>query len=286
MEDLEYHWSPMVVDAHLHVWRSVPDHPQPSATIVSPCSDVPVELLRQYMAEHQVDKAVLVQPLYPGEDNSYVADCAAADPTHLAAVCYVDPRREGADQSLRYWVRERGCRGLRIRPSVSGEDASFGQVTSYPVWETAQELGIAINLLMRMEHVPALADLAERFPQVPILIDHMASPDVSAGTGSPGFKDLLKLSRSSQVSVKVSGYYYHSDQGWPYRDCHPIFKALYDAYGARRLIWGSDFPHVILKSSYASVLAVQERFYTYLSSVEMAAIMGGNAEAIYWSSSD
>ena len=52
----------MVVDAHLHVWRAVPDHPQPSATIVSPCSDVPVELLRQYMAEHGVDKAVLVQP--------------------------------------------------------------------------------------------------------------------------------------------------------------------------------------------------------------------------------
>ncbi len=236
------------------------------------------------MGEHGVDKAVLVQPLYPGEDNSYVADSAAADPSHLAAVCYADPRRVEADQTLRYWVRERGCSGLRIRPSVPDEEVSFGQASSHPVWEAAQELGIAINLLMRMEHVPALALLAERFSQVPILIDHMASPDVSAGTGSPAFKELLSLSRFPQVSVKVSGYYYLSDQGWPYRDCHPIFEALYDAYGAKRLIWGSDFPHVILKSSYASVLALQERFYTYLSPVEMAAIMGGNAEAIYWSS--
>ena len=274
----------MIVDAHLHVWRSVPDHPQPSATIVSPCSDVPVELLSQYMGEHGVDKAVLVQPLYPGEDNSYVADSAAADPSHLAAVCYVDPRREGADQTLRYWVRERGCAGLRIRPSVPGEEASFDQASSHPVWEAAQELGIAINLLMRLEHVPGLALLAERFPQVPILIDHMASPDVSAGPGSPDFKELLNLSRFPQVSVKVSGYYYHSGEGWPYRDCHAIFRALYDVYGARHLIWGSDFPHVILKSSYASVLALQERFYTYLNSAEMAAIMGGNADAVYWSS--
>ena len=274
----------MVVDAHLHVWRAVPDHPQPSATIVSPCSDVPVELLRQYMAEHGVDKAVLVQPLYPGEDNSYVADCAAVDPSHLAAVCYVDPRREGADQSLRYWVKERGCSGLRIRPSVPGEEVAFGQASSYPVWEAAGELGIAINLLMQKEHIPALAVLAEQFPQVPTLIDHMASPNITAGTGSPAFKSLLNLSRFPQVSVKVSGYYYHSDQGWPYRDCHPIFKALYDAYGAKRLIWGSDFPHVILKSSYASVLALQERFYTYLSSTDVAAIMGGNAEAVYWPS--
>ncbi len=286
MEDLEYHGCPMVVDAHLHVWRSVPDHPQPSATIVSPCSDVPVELLRQYMGEHGVDKAVLVQPLYPGEDNSYVSDSAAADPSQLAAVCYVDPRREGADQLLRYWVRERGCSGLRIRPSVPGEEATFGQASSHPVWEAARELGVAINLLMQLEHIPALAGLAERFPQVPILIDHMASPDVTAGTGSPAFEDLLNLRRFPQVSVKVSGYYYHSDQGWPYRDCHSFFKALYDAYGAKRLIWGSDFPHVILKSSYASVLALQERFYTYLSSTELAAIMGGNAEAVYWSPPD
>ena len=152
--------------------------------------------------------------------------------------------------------------------------------------KAARELGVAINLLMQLEHIPALAGLAERFPQVPILIDHMASPDVTAGTGSAAFKDLLNLRRFPQVSVKVSGYYYHSDQGWPYRDCHSFFKALHDAYGAKRLIWGSDFPHVILKSSYASVLALQERFYTYLSSTEMAAIMGGNAEAVYWSPSD
>ena len=157
----------MIVDAHLHVWRSSPDHPNPGATIVSPTSDVPVELLKQYMDEHGVDRAVVVQPLYPGEDNSYVADCAARDPDRLAAVCYVDPRREGADRRLRYWVRERGCRGLRIRPSVPGEEVTFGRPASYPVWEAAQDLGIAVNLLMRMEHVPALAGLAERFPRVP-----------------------------------------------------------------------------------------------------------------------
>lgn len=274
----------MVIDAHLHVWRAAPDHPDPSATIVSPYSDVPVEVLRQYMGEYGVEKAVLVQPLYPGEDNSYVADCAAAAPSHLVAVCYVDPRREGAAETLRYWVKERGCRGLRLRPNVPGEEVTFGQVSSHPVWKVAQEMGIAINLLMRMEHIPAVTAVVERFPGVPILIDHMASPDSTSGTKDPGFKDLLNLSRFPQVSVKVSGYYYHSHEGWPYRDCHALFRALYDAYGPDRLIWGSDFPHVLLKSSYASILALQERYYTYLSSADLAAIMGRNAEAIYWSS--
>ena len=272
----------MIVDAHLHVWRSAPDHPNPGATIVSPTSDVPVELLRQYMGEHGVDRAVVVQPLYPGEDNSYVADCAAAEPDRLAAVCYVDPRREGADRRLRYWVEERGCRGLRIRPNVPGEEVTFGRSASYPVWEAARDLGIAVNLLMRMDHVPALAGLAERFPQVPLLIDHMAYPDVTAGTGDPAFQALLALSRYPQVSVKVSGYYYHSRQAWPNLDCHPFFRAFHDEFGADRLIWGSDFPHVLLKCSYASALGLQERFYTELEPAEMAAVMGGNAVSAYW----
>ena len=71
----------MLVDAHAHVWRAVPNYPEPAATTVSPVSDVPVEILDEYLTEYGVDRAVLVQPVYPGEDNGYVADCATADGT-------------------------------------------------------------------------------------------------------------------------------------------------------------------------------------------------------------
>ena len=62
----------MLVDAHAHVWRAVPNYPEPAATTVSPVSDVPVEILDEYLTEYGVDRAVLVQPVYPGEDNGYV----------------------------------------------------------------------------------------------------------------------------------------------------------------------------------------------------------------------
>ena len=105
---------------------------------------------------------------------------------------------------------------------------------------------------------------------------------MTAGTGDPAFRNLLELDRFPQVSVKVSGYYYHSRHGWPYPDCHPFFRAFLEVFGAERLIWGSDFPHVLLKCSYASALGLQERFYTELDSGEMDAVMGGNAAAAYW----
>ena len=111
-----------------------------------------------------------------------------------------------------------------MRPRVDGEETIFGKTETYAVWEAAQELGIAVNLLMNSEHIPALADIAERYPQVPLLIDHMAHPDVSAGRDAAEFKTLLALSKFNHVSVKVTGYYYHSNESWPYSDCHDIFK--------------------------------------------------------------
>jgi L-fuconolactonase len=181
----------------------MPDFPDTGFTAVSPHSDVPLELLRDYMDEHGVDRAVIVQPMYPGEDNSYIADCAAAQPERFTAVCVVDPRLPGAEDRLDYWMRERGCKGLRLRPRFQPEEAIFGDSSTFPLWERARTLGIAVNLLMNPEHLPATAALAERFPDVPIIVDHMAHPNVSAG--AQGRAPLLDQARYPGVYVKITG---------------------------------------------------------------------------------
>jgi predicted TIM-barrel fold metal-dependent hydrolase len=262
----------------------MPDHPHPAGTAVSPTSDVPVELLLEYMDEHQVERAALVQPMYPGEDNSYIADCAAAQPDRFTAVCVVDPRSPGADERLEYWVRERGCKGLRLRPRFPPEGAVFGDPATYPLWERARSLNVVVSLLANPEHIPAIGVLAQRFADVPIVIDHMAHPDVTAGANSPSFQRLLDLAKYPQVFVKVSGHYYYSRQPYPYADCHDLFRALYDCFGPSRLIWGSDFPHVLLKSGYRRCLVMHQRAFPFLSTSDLDSIMGGNAARLYWGS--
>jgi L-fuconolactonase len=272
----------MIVDAHLHIWRPAPDYPNPGQTHISPHSDVPVEMLSEYMAEYGVDRAVLVQPRYPGENNSYVADCAAAEPDKYAAVCVVNPDNPAAPDRLRYWVNERGCKGLRLRPRIPGEGSSFGQPEAFPLWESAAALGVVINILAGPEHLPAVGHLANRFPNVAVILDHMAHPDPACGVESPAFQTLLDLARHPNVFVKTTGYYYYSRQRYPYTDCHEFFRALYDCYGAGRLIWGTDFPHVLLTTGYRRSLLMLERFFTFISQAEHRQIMGENAAALYW----
>jgi L-fuconolactonase len=271
----------VIVDAHLHVWQAMPTYPNPAGTIVSPLSDVPVELLMEYMTEHGVDRAVLVQPMYPGEDNSYVANCAAAQPDRFKAVCVVDPREPGAADRLEYWVREHGCKGLRLRPRLIAESTTFGDPSTHSLWERAQALQVVVNLLANQEHVATVASLAQRFPNVPIVVDHMAHPDVSAGVA--GLRGLLDLAQYPNLYVKPTGYYYYSRQPYPYADCQDLFRAVYDRFGPTRLIWGSDFPHVLLKSGYRRNMLLQQRAYSFLVQGDLDLIMGENAARLYWS---
>lgn len=272
----------MIIDSHLHVWRSAPDFPDQTATTVSPASDVPLEVLNEYMQEYGVDRAVIVQPVYPGEDNSYVAECAASNPDRFAAVCVVDPRKADAADRLEYWVDERGCKGLRLRPRVPDETACFGDESTFALWERAQALGVVINVLGNAEHLATMSKLAERFSDTDIILDHIGHPNVATGVQSELIQSLLDLARHPRIHIKISGYNYYSQQPYPYVDCHELVEALYDRFGAARLIWGSDFPHVLLKAGYGRTLKLPERALTFLSHSDREQIMGGNASRLYW----
>ncbi len=152
-----------------------------------------------------------------------------------------------------------------------------------PLWHRAAALKLVVSVYAGTEHLATVAALAERFPDVPILLDHMAHPDVAGGVKAATFQTLLDLERFPRLAVKVSGYSYYSGQGYPYTDCAELFRALYDRFGPTRLIWGSDFPHVLLKIGYRRSLLFQQRAYPFLSQADLDLIMGGNAAELYWS---
>lgn len=269
------------VDAHLHVWQAAPEATPAVQTIVPPQTDVPIELASETMAEHDVDRAVLVQPVFRGEDNSYVAACARAAPEKFAAVCVVDPRNRGAAERLEHWVQQ-GCRGLRLRPRLPGEEAIFGDPATYPLWETAERLGVVVSLLAGVEHAAAIGRLAEKFPGVPIVIDHLGHPDPRSGADGGDFGAVLDLARHPKVSMKLSGFYHFSHERFPYADCRSLVRAAYERLGPERLLWGSDFPHVLLACGYARSRRVLEEALVSWSAAERGCVLGGNARGLYW----
>lgn len=272
----------MIIDAHLHLWKSDPNYPDQQSTTVSPACDIPESLLRDYMEEFGVHRAVLVQPMYPGEDNSLIADVANAQPDRYKAVCVVDPTQAGAEDRLSYWVEEKNCRGLRLRPVFPPEEACFGKPESFPLWERAAQLGVIINALVRPQHLSALQTVVAKFPQVPVIVDHMGFPHIAEGTTGSDFQLLLGLAKFPNVHIKATGLCYYSQQAYPYTDCHEFIQAAYNAFGPERLIWGSDFPHVLLSTGYRRSLLIPERCYSFMSTADKELLLGGNAARLYW----
>jgi predicted TIM-barrel fold metal-dependent hydrolase len=265
----------------MHVWLAV-EGPTPGvSTLVPPQTNVPLEAASEVLDQHAIDRAVLVQPVFRGEDNSYVAACVQAQAERYAAVCVVDPRIPGGDARLEHWV-EQGCRGLRLRPRLSGEEEIFGASPTFPLWKAAERLGVVVSLLCDLRHCPAIAALADRFAGVPIVIDHLGHPDPAAGPHDPRFQQLLALARHPRIFIKTSGFYHFSGQPYPFADCWDLVRAVYDHFGPRRLLWGSDFPHVGVTCGYGESLALPLDALCDCPAADRESIMGGNALNLYW----
>jgi L-fuconolactonase len=268
----------MIIDSHLHVWLSDKTYPDPAATTVSPVCDIPVELLLGYMDELEIERSVIVQPMFPHEDNSYMVQCCDRWPERLAAVCVVDPNVSGADERLRHW-HQQGCRGLRLRPRMPSEESCFGEPSTYALWETAAELGMVVSLLANTKHVPTIVDLARRFPKATIVVDHLAHPDLGTELNA---QPILELADYPNVVVKISGFPYYASEPYPFPDCHELVSEIFSRFGPDRMMWGSDFPHILLQTGYLRSVRLLERLLPDLGSNDLETIRYTNAKRLYW----
>ncbi|MFN8442907.1 MAG: amidohydrolase family protein, partial [Caldilineaceae bacterium] len=116
----------------------------------------------------------------------------------------------------------------------------------------------------------------------PVIVDHLAHPDVAAGIDAPEFQQLLQLAKLPNLHIKLSGFYHFTGQPFPYPDCRPLVQALYDTFDPQRLLWGSDFPHVILKTDYGRTVRGLQAIGVNFSQADLTLIMGENASRLYW----
>jgi len=242
----------MIIDPHLHVWSDdATKYPYGPSTPTHPGS---VELLFETMAQAGVDKAVIVQPIHYLFDNSYVADCIAQYPDKLAAQALVDPTAPDAADRLEYLATEQGFGGMRIHLSRYGDPANLATPDKDPLWQKAQDLNLCFNLFGKGEDHAPLEPIIARFPNVNVVVDHIGGVPVNEPDPKPILTNLLNWAKYPNVFVKISNIHTRSHEPYPFTDTHDIIKQVYDAYGPQRLMWGTDFPHILETTGYQESL--------------------------------
>jgi L-fuconolactonase len=266
---------PAIVDAHAHVWKHDPAFPW--ATPRPPAADATPEMLLALMEKHGVARTVLVQVIHYRWDNRFVAAAVRAYPRHFAAVARVNPEDPAAPEHLARLVEVDGFRGVRLSPAADASGDWIRGPLMPPLFARCQALRVPMTILTTPGRLADVGALAARFPELTIVIDHMADTPV----GDPAaLAPLLGLARYARVLVKISHAPWLSAEPYPHRDTHTQIQRLHAAFGASRLLWATDWPLVEDHGGYANALGLVEEL-AFLSEDDRRAILGGNATRIW-----
>jgi L-fuconolactonase len=233
-----------IIDPHVHVWKHDQRFPFAAGQRV-PERDAAPETLLELMKANNVEKTVIIQVIHYRYDNSYLATVLKQYPRTFQGVCRVDPLDPASPDHLAKWT-EQGFRGVRLSP---GGDAAGDWIRGPlmpPLWERCGKLGVPMTLLAPITRIPDIAKLIERFPDLTVVIDHMADCPVDR---PEELEKLTALVRYPKVFVKVSHCWSLSKQPYPWPDAQQLVKRLHDSFGPQRLMWATDWP--IIENAHA-----------------------------------
>lgn len=272
----------MIVETHCHV--VAPDQNQYPRNVAEGflgewVRDMSAEALVDKMKEAGIDRAVVVQAYGAYRtDNSYVADCVVRYPELFAGVFAIHPADSAATEQVSYWTRERGLHGVRIL-TVAKPELSLDDPRIIAVFEKIAELRIPLCLTTRLRQLPLLVPLLERYPGVKIAVEHMATPDLREGPPYKGVQPLFDLARWPNCYIKFSTVSIDAAISGKSTSSE-FFPRLIDAFGARRLIWGSNFPATFDRTLKQQLKLAREQL-SFASPEEQRWIFGESALSLW-----
>jgi L-fuconolactonase len=267
-----------IIDPHVHVWKHDPRYPWAKETTHPPDKDATPEMLLELMRANGVARTVLIQVIHYRWDNRYAADVLRQYPQYFRGVARVNPESPSAPDDLSRLVGEQGFQGVRLSPAADATGDWIRGPLMPPLWKRCHDLKASMNILTGIGRMPEVAALAEQFPDLTVVIDHMAD----CPADRPGeLKKLLALERYPRVFVKVSHTWSVSRQPYPYRDAQEQVKRLYDTFGPRRLMWGTDWPLVEAHCGYAKALAMVRDEMKFLNEEDKSWMLSRTVERVW-----
>jgi L-fuconolactonase len=141
---------------------------------------------------------------------------------------------------------------------------------------------LVYDILIYERHLPAAIEFVDRHPNQCFVLDHLAKPRAKEGIVEPWSTDIRRLAEREHVFCKLSGLVTEADWlGWTEEQLSAYLETVVDAFGPRRVMFGSDWPVCLLATGYAKWHEVVRRFCERLSTDERASVFGGTAIETY-----
>jgi len=265
----------MIVDSQIHMWKAnTPDRPWAPNTRPQIPEPMTIERVVPMIDEAGVDRVVIVPPTLEGMRHDYGQEAARRYPGRFATMGRIELDNPGEAARLVTWREEPAVLGVRL--NIAGDQAKWlTDGTADWFWPAAEKARVPVMFLTNGQ-TPLFAAIAEKHPQLTLIIDHMgiSSDALRAGKMAETVDQSAALAKYPNVSVKVSAAPLFSKEAYPWRDVTPSIHKLYDAYGPRRCHWGTDVTNSYAKASYRQRVTHFTEELPFLSEDDKDWIMG------------
>ena len=279
----------MLIDAHFHSWQlSRGDYGWLTAELGAIYRDVAVADWQKLALPLGITGAVLVQAAPTLAETKHLLLLAEANPVVLGVVGWVDFMAADAVTLIEKLAKHPKLKGLRPMLHDLPDPDWILQTAVKPALEAMAGLGLVFDALIRPMHVPRILTLAKRFPNLSIVIDHCAKPEIARGivaAWQPWAHDMAALAELPNVSCKLSGLLTEAGKSPQADDCKPWIDFVLQVFGSERILWGSDWPVLELagdhENCYRKWFEMCQQYTKQLRPLQQDNIFNNNVKQIY-----
>jgi L-fuconolactonase len=273
----------MRIDAHQHFWR--PSRGDYGWLTAEAHPAIARKFLPQDLAPlleaAGIERTVLVQAAPTVAETEYLLGLAAEAPFVAGVVGWAD--FEAADAPRRIEAMAANPKLLGLRPMLQDldDDAWILGTAIAPAVKAIQSAGLRLDALVTPRHLPHLARFLAARPELRLVIDHGAKPDIAGGALGDWAAQMRSIAADTGAFCKLSGLVTEAGGRWTEATLKPYVDVLLEAFGPGRLMWGSDWPVVNEAGGYAAWHSAAAALTEDCAQTDRDQIFGGAAQAFY-----
>lgn len=272
------------IDTHMHFWTLAMERSY--ALWMSPEQKA---LYRDYgpadakplMAANGVEGCVLVAAGSTNEELGYLLGLAEGHEFIRGVVGWVDLLGADITTELTQCARNSKLKGVRPYLQDLRDDDWILRPELDPAIRLVQDLGLRFDALIKPRHILNTVRFIERYPDLPVIVDHMAKPRIDIGEHASWARDMEQFRDLGHVQCKLSGILTEDGPDWTPDRVRPYLETVIDIFGPDRLVVGSDWPVVNLVADYGAWIAVVTNALQSLTPAQQQQVWATNAERFY-----
>ncbi len=274
------------IDAHQHFWdlsRTEFDYSWTDTDTNRPINQsfLP-ESLKPHLDQAKIDACVFVQTQHDVAENRWALGLAEKNDWIAGVVGWVDLARDDCEAQLAEFKDHPKFVGIRHITQDEPDDDFAVRPDIIRGLQILEKHGVPFDLLFHVRHLRHANTLAKALPNLPMVIDHLAKPEIRNKKIDDWKTDLINASKHKNVYCKLSGMITEADwKQWTVSDLKPYVDSAIEHFGPERCMYGSDWPVCELAGTYAQVHDTLVELTSDLSPTEQAAIWGGTAIQFY-----